>query len=220
VPLEIFKPSAANPRPAVIVLHEIFGLNDDIRRIARRFADEGYVAAAPDLFAAGSRIACIARAIQVLRSGTGPALDMLEAIIGVVEARPDVGKVGVVGFCMGGGFALLLGTRERVAAAAVFYGDTRPREELTRVCPLTGGYGGKDRIFAPKGRALIADLDALGKEHDIRIYDDAGHSYLNDAGHPLMALLTRPFMHVEYNPAAAEDSWQRMLGFFGRHLAA
>ncbi len=220
VPLEIFTPRAPGPHPAVVVLHEIFGLNDDIRRIAARFAAHGYVAAAPNLFASGTWIGCFARSMQALRSGTGPLVETLDAIVEVVETRPDTGKVGVVGFCMGGGFAILLGARERVAAAGVFYGDPRPRAELGRVCPLTGGYGGQDRMFAAKGRALIADLDALGKEHDIRIYDDAGHSYMSDAGHPLLAWLTRPLMHVEYNDAAAEDSWRRMLAFFGRHLAS
>ena len=86
------------------------------------------------------------------------------------------------------------------------------------MCPLTGGWGGLDRVFAPKARALVADLDALGKEHDIHIYADAGHSYMNQAGHPMLALLSRPFLHVEYNDVAAEDSWRRMLTFFERHL--
>ena len=155
---------------------------------------------------------------MALRAGSGSTVDELEAVIALLEKRPYVGKVGAVGFCMGGGFALLLGTRERVRAAGVFYGDVRPRDELVRVCPLTGGYGGLDRSFASKGRALIADLGALDKEHDIRMYEDAGHSYMSDAGHPVLAWLTRPLMHVEYNEAAAEDSWRRMLTFFQKHL--
>ena len=66
---------------------------------------------------------------------------------------------------------------------------------------------------------IIRTLDELGREHDVRIYDDAGHSYMSQAGHPVLAWLTRPLMHVEYNAEAAEDSWRRMLAFFGRHLA-
>jgi carboxymethylenebutenolidase len=85
---------------------------------------------------------------------------------------------------------------------------------------VTGGYGGRDRLFAAQGRRLVATLDGLGKEHDVRIYEDAGHSYMNDAGHPVLAALTRPLMAVGYDPLAAEDSWRRMLQFFGRHLAA
>jgi len=218
IPIELFRPAAAGRYPGLVVIHEIFGLNDDIRRIARRFADEGYVAAAPDLLAGGLRIVCVARAMMALRSGAGRAVDHLEGVVRWLEQRADVSNVGAVGFCMGGGFALLLGTRSLLSAAAVFYGETCPREQLANACPLTGGYGGKDRMIGPKGRRLVETLDELGKEHDIRIHEDAGHSYMNNAGHPFLAWLTRPLMHVEYNREAAEDSWRRMLAFFGEHL--
>ncbi len=218
VPVEIFKPRIS-PAPGLVVIHEIFGLNDDIRRIAKRFADEGFVAAAPDLMASGLHIACVLRVGLALQRGRGPMVDELEALIALLEARDDVGKVGAVGFCMGGGFALLLGTRQKVDAAGVFYGDIRTRKELANACPLTGGYGGLDRTYGPKGRKLIQMLDELGKEHDIKMYEDAGHSYMSNAGHPVMAALTRPLMHIEYNESAAEDSWRRMLAFFRRHLS-
>jgi carboxymethylenebutenolidase len=218
IPVEIFQPAGAPPHPAVVVLPELFGVNDDIRRIARRFADNGYVAAAADFLAGGWRIPCIAQAIRDLNAGSGPVVAALEDVIGMLEGRPDVGKVGVVGFCMGGGFALLLGCRGRPSVAGVYYGETRPRAELVNACPVMGGFGALDRTFAGKGRRLIADLDAVGKEHDVRMYEDAGHSFMNDSGHPLLATLTRPLLHVEYNATAAEDSWRRMLAFFGRHL--
>lgn len=220
VPVEVFRPASAPPWPGIVVIHEIFGANADIHGIARRFAEAGYLAAVPDLMADGVYVACVLRAMQALRAGTGAIVDELEAVVALLESRSDVTRVGAVGFCMGGGFALLLGTRERVAVAGVYYGDTRSREELARVCPLTGGYGGLDRMFGPKGRQLIATLDELGKEHDIRVYEDAGHSYMNRAGHPVLAALTRPLMHVAYDAAAAEDSWRRMLAFFARHLRA
>ena len=218
VPVEIFTPEGGGPWPGLLVIHEVLGLNDDIRRIARRFADNGYVAAAPDLMAGGFRLFCVLRAFRALQAGSGPMVEELEAAIELLEAREDVTRVGAVGFCMGGGFALLLGTRESVSAAGVFYGGIRPREELERVCPLVGGYGGKDRTFAPLGRKLIDTLNELGKEHDIHMYEDAGHSYLNQAGLRLLATLSRPLLHVEYNEEAAEDSWRRMLAFFGQHL--
>lgn len=220
IPLEVFRPAASGRVPAVLVLPEIFGLNDDMRRIARRFADHGYLAAIPDFLAGGWYLGCVLRAARDLRAGSGPTVAVLEAVIASLVARPDVGKVGAAGFCMGGGYALLLGTRERLSAAGVFYGDVRSSEELARACPLTGGYGGRDRIFAPQGRRLIRELDALGREHDVRVYEDAGHSYMSDTDHPVLALLTRPLMAVAYDPAAAEDSWRRMLAFFARHLGA
>ncbi|MFQ5459094.1 MAG: dienelactone hydrolase family protein, partial [Myxococcota bacterium] len=192
VPVEIFKPKAGVPAPGVVVIHEIFGLNDDIRRISRRFADEGFVAAAPDLLAGGLKLVCILRAMAALQTGKGMMVDELEALIAELGARDDVGRVGAVGFCLGGGFALLLGTRQSVKAAGVYYGEIRKREELARACPLMGGYGGKDRTFAPKGRKLIRTLEELGVEHDIRMYEDAGHSFMSNAGHPVMAKLSRP----------------------------
>jgi carboxymethylenebutenolidase len=218
VPVEIFRPAAAPPTPAVVVLHEIFGLNDDIRRIARRFADNGYLAAAPDFLHTGWYLGCIVRAATDLRRGTGSTVAVLEAVIETVAARPDVGKVGAAGFCMGGGYALLLGTRQRVDAAGVFYGDVRSEEEIARACPLTGGYGGRDRIFGPQGRQLIERSRATGRNDDIVVYEDAGHSYMSDAEHPFLAMLTRPLMAVGYDHSAAEDSWRRMLAFFARHL--
>jgi carboxymethylenebutenolidase len=220
VPVEIFRPHVTGRVPGVLVLHEIFGLNDDIRGIARRFADHGYLAAAPDFLSGGWHLGCVLRAARDLRAGTGATVGMLETVIETLAARPDVGKVGAAGFCMGGGYALLLGARQRVSAAGVFYGDVRSSEELARACPLTGGYGGKDRIFGPQGRQLIARLEALGREHDVVIYEQAGHSYMNDTDHPYLAWLTRPLMAVAYDHAAAEDSWRRMLAFFARHLGA
>lgn len=219
IPLEIFRPAVSGRVPAVLVLPEIFGLNDDMRRIARRFADHGYLAAVPDFLAGGWYVGCVLRAARDLRAGSGATVAVLEAVIATLAARPDVGKVGAAGFCMGGGYALLLGTRERLSAAGVFYGDRRPREALAHACPITGGYGARDRLFGPQGRQLISDLDALGRPHDVKMYEDAGHSYMSDTDHPVLAMLTRPLMAVAYDPAAAEDSWQRMLAFFARHLA-
>ncbi|MCC6764119.1 MAG: dienelactone hydrolase family protein [Deltaproteobacteria bacterium] len=218
IPLEIFPRASGERGPAVLVLSEIFGLNDDIRRIARRFAANGYLAAAPDFLAGGWHLGCVVRAARDLRAGEGATVAVLEAAIDAVAARQDVARVGVVGFCMGGGYALLLGTRVPLGAAGVFYGDVPGAEALARACPIVGGYGGRDRIFAPQGRRLIAGLDALGRTHDVVVYENAGHSYMNDAGHPLLATLTRPLMAVAYDAAAAEDSWRRMLAFFARHL--
>src|SRR5690242_16508421 len=169
-PVEVFEPATPGPHPGVVVIHESYGVNDDIRRIARRFADNGYVVAAPDLLKGGPKLVCIMRAMRDLRSGRGPAVDALEQVIADLEARDDVTQVGVAGFCMGGGFALLLATRGRIPVAGVYYGDTRPRQELAKACPIVGGYGGKDRMFGEKGRKLIRTLDELGIENDLKVY--------------------------------------------------
>src|SRR3954466_12803421 len=176
-PVEVFEPSGDGPHPGVVVIHESYGLNDDIRRIARRFAENGYVVAAPDLLTGGPKLVCVMRAMRDLRKGSGPAVDALEGVITHLEARDgvithvggrdDVGGVGVAGFCFGGGFALLLACRGRIPAAGVYYGETRGRE-LAKACPIVGGYGGKDRMFGAKGRKLGATLDELGIDHDIK----------------------------------------------------
>jgi len=215
-------PEASAPRPAVIVIHEIFGLNQDIRRIAARFASLGYVALAPDLYdTGGARVLCVARTMLALRRREGAAFDDLEAARRWLAVRPEVdpSRTGVVGFCMGGGFALLFAVRTPVQAASVFYGEVPARtEELRGVCPVLGGYGGRDRLFAHQGRRLEEHLTALGVPHDVRIYPDAGHSYMSQRTGVFATLGAWGPMAVGFDPVAEGDSWARMGAFFARHL--
>ncbi len=208
--------------PGLLVIHEIFGLNDDIRRIAGRFADAGYVAVVPDLFGSGFRPACILRVFQALYARKGQAFDDLDAAREWLARRPEVdsSRLGIAGFCMGGGFALMYGIRAPFGAVATFYGETPSRiDELEGICPVVAGYGARDRLFAGKGRRLDAMLDELGIDHDVVIYPEAGHSYMNKHEPSLFERLGAigP-MHVGYNEEAANDSWRRMLDFFSRNL--
>ena len=125
-------PSALpGPWPAVVVIHEAFGLNDDIRAKADEFAARGYLALAPDLFDGKSWIRCIRGAFGQLRAGRGPAFTALDAAREFLAARPDcTGKAGVIGFCLGGGFALLCAPRPGFDVAAVNYGDV-PKDAET-----------------------------------------------------------------------------------------
>jgi carboxymethylenebutenolidase len=214
-------PSPA-PRPGILVIHEVFGLNDDIRAQARRAASLGWVALAPDLLAAlGPRPLCIMRAFRDLSRGAGPAFEALEAARAWLAARPgvDPARLGVIGFCMGGGFALLLAARAPYRAAAVFYGAV-PQDPaaLEGACPIVAGYGGRDRLFAKQGRRLEAHLQRLGIPHDVVIYPGAGHSYMNRHSGLMAKLGAWGPMKVAYNPAAAEDSWRRIADFFREHL--
>ena len=114
------KPSTPPPWPGVVVLHEAFGLNDDIRSIADRFAGEGYLALAPDLFSWGLTARCLVAAFRAMMSGQGRAFDDIAAAHEYLAADSDCdGHIGVIGFCMGGGFAL--GVRARAGSS------TRPR---------------------------------------------------------------------------------------------
>jgi carboxymethylenebutenolidase len=215
-------PAASERRPAVIVIHEIFGLNADIRRITGRFADLGWVALAPDLYDTGPvRALCVMRTMLALRRREGPAFADLEAARTWLAARPDVdgSRTGVVGFCMGGGFALLYSLRAPLSAAGVFYGDVpKTADDLRGVCPVVAGYGGRDRLFVAQGRRLDALLGELGVAHDVRIYPDAGHSYMSRHTGVLATVAGYGPMAVGFDPAAEADSWARIERFFRAHL--
>ena len=122
---ELFLPASEGPHPGVVVLHESFGLNDDIRRLARRFADAGYAALAPDLYSHGTRIVCLTRVmVDMTRGGVTREIGDIHAAREALAERPDVdgGRIAVAGFCQGGGFALVAGARPGFSAAAVNYG--------------------------------------------------------------------------------------------------
>jgi len=216
------RPASPAPRPAVIVIHEILGLNDDIRRIAGRIADLGWVALAPDLYdTEGPRVLCVLRAMLALRRREGPAFADLEAARTWLAARPEVDprRTGVIGFCMCGGFALLYAVRAPLSAAGVFYGDVpSTADELRGVCPVVGGYGERDRLFAGQGRRLETLLTALGVPHDVRIYPDAGHSYMSRHEGLLATLAAWGPMKVGWNRDAEEDSLRRVEALFRAHL--
>jgi len=215
-------PNGDGPHPAVIVIHEIFGLNQDIREKAQRLADMGYVALAPDLYdGRGPMPICVMRAVNSLRKREGPAFEDLDAARAWLTARGDVDAscIGVIGFCLGGGFALMFAVRAPLGAAAVFYGDV-PKDAalLEGVCPVVASYGGRDRIFAPHGRRLAKFLDATAVPHDVVMYPGAGHSFMSDHRGVMAKLSSWGPMRVGFDPAAAEESWRRVESFFAEHL--
>jgi carboxymethylenebutenolidase len=219
-------PEGAAPQggwPAVVAIHDALGFSADIRRIARRLADSGYAALAPALYdGAGAPVLCVVRTFRDLSRRDGPAFDRLEAARRFVAEQPEVNgaRIGVTGFCMGGGFALHWAARGGLRVTAPYYGDVPERaEELRNVCPVVAGFGELDQTFLPHARRLPKLLAELGVPHDVKIYPGVGHSYMNDHGGGLMsALMRRTPMHAAYDEAAAEDSWRRMLAFFREHL--
>ena len=217
-------PSDSQKHPGVIVIHEIFGLNDDIRRITGMVADLGYAALAPDLYdRGGARLICIARTLMTLNRGEGDAFKDLDAARKFLQQQPGVDstRIGVIGFCMGGGFALMYAARAPLGVAATFYGDVpKSTDQLRGVCPVLGGYGGNDRVFASQGRRLEKLLTEMGVDHDVKVYDDAGHSFMSRNSGFLPWIGKIGPMKAEYNAEAAEDSWKRIKEFFGRHLGS
>jgi carboxymethylenebutenolidase len=212
------------PRPAVLVLHEAIGLNDDIRRIAGRFADAGYIALAPDFLAGlGPKPICIARFVRSLaRIGTGRAYRQLDAARAWLAARADVADrgIGVAGFCVGGGFALLYSAGASVDVVAPFYAAAPTEEVLAGICPVVASYGGRDRIFASHAERLETSLNRLGIEHDVRTYPSAGHSFMNRHGRVTSWIEARLPTRGGFDAAASDDAWRRTLDYFDRHLQA
>jgi carboxymethylenebutenolidase len=212
-------PATPGPWPGVVVIHEAFGLNADIRRHADRLAGVGYLALAPDLLEGKSWLRCIRSMFRQITAGSGPAFELLDACRGWLAARSDcTGQTGVIGFCMGGGFALMCAPREGYSAAAVNYGVVPSDAEnaLSGSCPVVGSYGGRDMMGVSHPERLKAALTALGVPHDVKVYPDAGHGFMSPrpaALAPLTALA-----RLKYDKAAAEDAWQRIFAFFGTYL--
>ena len=221
---ELFLPIKRNEkRAAVIAIHDIFGLTDDIRRIASRLADAGYPAVVPDLYDNGSmKPLCVTKTLLAHETGKGLAFEQLEAVRQwlLIEPELDVQQVGVMGFCMGGRFALLYGAQAPLAVVAPFYGMVPPKaEDLQGICPVVGGWGEKDMVMGKHGKLLNQHLDKLGVEHDVKSYPDAGHSYMNNHDTFIFRELgDYSPLRSKYNEAAAEDSWERVFAFFDKVL--
>ncbi len=211
-------PSGEGPHAGLVVIQDALGLSDDIRAQADRLAAAGYLAFAPDLYS-GRGIRCVVATLSASRSGSGPAYEEIEAARKLLVEREDcTGRIGIIGFCMGGGFALLCAPRG-FQAASVNYGEVpKDMQRLAGACPVVGSYGAKDRILRGRAQRLESSLDSLGVAHDVKEYPQAGHSFLNrlKVG-PLTSLL-----HVTgfaYDEEAAENAWQRILAFFGEYLS-
>ena len=219
---------AGRPGPAagVLVVHEILGLNADMRRIGERFAAEGYVALAPDFLSGlGPRPFCMARFMRSLGEGPGgAAFQRLEAARAWLAERDDVdgARIGVAGFCIGGGFALLYAAGARVAAVAPFYAAVPddPERALAGICPVVASFGGRDRVFGGGEKRLERALAALGVDHDVRTYPDAGHSFMNAIDGVLGRIGRWTPMRAAFHEPSAEDAWRRLLTFFDRHLGS
>ncbi len=215
------KPATPGPWPAVVVIHELFGLTEDIRGVTDRMAGHGYLSLAVDLFA-GNTARCLVSNLRELVSGRpGQAVDQIEAARAVLADRDDcTGKVGVIGFCMGGGFAILAAGRHDFDAAAPNYG-VLPKDAdraLRGSCPMVASYGAKDRGLRGTAARLEETLSRLGVEHDIKDYADSGHSFMTPHTGKWSFVTRLPGMGG--TPADADDAWRRVFAFFDHYLDA
>lgn len=204
------RPQGDGPFPAVVVIHEIHGLNENMKDIARRFAAEGYVTLAVDLFAGRNRTICMLRFMSqmVLTPLKNGSIQNLKDALTFLAAHPDVDaeRLGAIGFCMGGSFSISWASSDnRLKAIAPYYAmNPRPLEAVARLCPVVGSYPDKD-FTTSAGQKLDVELDRYKIPHDIKIYPNTLHSFFNDQG-------------GHYAEAAAGDAWQRVLNFFEEHV--
>lgn len=213
-------PARANRR-GVVVIHDATGFRADTERHCERFAAEGYTAIAPDFYA-GWRPACVVATMQSMRTQKGPAFDIIATARRHLAADPgvDEDRIGVVGFCMGGGFALIAAADQPFAVAAPFYGLVpEGAERLRGVCPLIAQYGGKDVAFAPHARRLSEHLSQLEVPHEVVVHEGVGHSFMNAHRDPWFTVGRYfPPLYGGYDEPTEADAWTRLLRFFDEHV--
>lgn len=225
VPAFVAEPSGEGPWPGVVVVHDALGMTEDLRNQARWLADAGYLAAAPDLFHWGRRVRCVARLMRDLARGTrGPAFTDLAAVQGWLAHHPrGTGRVGIVGFCLGGGFALMLAPLRGYTVSAVNYGAMSEHawDRLADACPIVASYGGDDPTLKGTAARLESVLAAHGIPHDVREYPGVGHGFMNDhapGDKPWMFSLLARLSHTRYDERATRDARRRITAFFDTHL--
>ncbi|MPZ23374.1 MAG: dienelactone hydrolase family protein [Dehalococcoidia bacterium] len=201
----------SNKGPGVIVIQEWWGLNDNIKDISNRFAAEGYVALAPDLYHGENTTEPDEAGKMMMAMKMDEAAKDLAGAVDYLKSHDAVGprKVGSVGFCLGGGLSLFLASIEPVDACVIYYGVLPgAQEDLDNVkCPVLGHYAEHDEFASPDmARELEKELRAKGVQVEFHVYDGTNHAFFND---------TRADAHA---PEAAKVSWERTLAFFGQHL--
>jgi carboxymethylenebutenolidase len=205
-------PDGAGKHPAIIVIHEWWGLNDWVKEQAQKYAGQGYVALAVDLYR--GKVAANPDDAHILMRGLPDDRGMrdLEAAFAYLAARPDVdaNKIGSVGWCMGGGWSIKLAVDQpKLAACVVNYGwlPSEAANVAKIKAPVQGNFGADDQGIPVKDvRAFESEMKKDGKTTDIKIYPGAGHAFQN------------PNNKEGYRPDATADAGQRILAFFQKYL--
>lgn len=202
---------AAGSQPGLILVHEWWGLNEHVRDLTTRFAGQGYVVLAPDLYDGASTKDPEEAGKLMQGLDKAKALETLNGAVAYLQGLPDVDgdNIGVTGFCMGGTYALLLATHNKgVKASAPFYGDVPTDEELKDLSAPVLFIGAENDFWITKEKIdrLDEGLKKYGKEGVVKVYEGVGHAFFND---------TRP---EAYDKEAAEDAWRRVTDFFAEKL--
>ena len=212
-------PQGNGPWPGVVVIHDAVGYGPNNEQISQRIARAGYLALTPNMFARGGRARCVPRVMRELLTKRGRALDDILAARDHLQSMPECsGRVGIAGFCMGGGFAFIMSPKG-FGASAPFYGTPLPRnlsETLDGACPIVASFGRRDPLGIGAPNKLREVTAAKQITADIKAYPGAGHSFADQ-------LPAQPLLRIAgfgYNRAAADDAWSRVFAFFGEHLGA
>lgn len=212
IPGYLSKPAGAGPWPAVIVIQEWWGLDDQTKSITDRLASLGYLAFSPDLFHGElARLGQNEKAMALVQKYGPGAPEELVQVFDALKTHPDgTGKVGSVGFCFGGRMSLSLGLRRPLDAVCTFYGGGMQQvfDQLSALhCPVLGLFGDKD-LSIPVGTVQQFDLllDQIGVEHEVIVYPNSGHAFFRDSDPQV------------YKPEAARDAWVRVTKFFQKNL--
>lgn len=220
MPCYLAVPLNPDPAPGVVVLHDVGGMSQDHRNQADWLADAGFLALAVDLYYRGGLLRCIRSIIRDLTARSGPTYDDVESCRRwLAGQRGCTGRIGVIGFCMGGGFALLLVSGFGFSAASINYGGKLPpdvHEFLKTACPVVGSYGAKSRWEQGVADQLERALQHAHVAHDVKEYPDAGHSFMNNKEQFWFKLLR--FTGIAYNESATLDARRRIASFFHSHL--
>ena len=209
------RPKGDVARPAVVVIHGREGINDQIRDVARRLAKAGYVALAPDLLSRPGGTSSLAKSEAAIagdrRLDDETITKSLTGGIDYLKGQSFVGasKIGVVGFCWGGGKALLFTTRSKDLAASVIYYGSNPQnlEDVKNItAPVLGQYGGADERITSAVPQLEAAMKKYGKSFEYKIYPGAPHGFNSDMS------------PQNFREEAAKEAWGRTLEFFKKHL--